>query len=105
MKQTVRFGTFETNSSSTHSCVIVTDEELEKWRNGEVYLYNYSERFYTLDEIKAEYEKELDKSQSFEEWLEDSEYKTYENWGDEYEGDTTTREINGVKVHAVCYYG
>lgn len=104
MKQTIRFNTFETNSSSTHSCIIVTDEELEKWRNGETYV-DWSGNFHTKEELLEEYNRELDKSQDFEDWLLDNDYRTYENWGDEYEGDTTTREINGVKVHAVCYYG
>ena len=29
----IRFGTFETNSSSTHSLVIGTPEQIEKWEN------------------------------------------------------------------------
>lgn len=39
MKQ-IRRNTFETNSSSTHSMVIGTEDEIEKWRNGEAYLNN-----------------------------------------------------------------
>ena len=30
MKQTIRFKTFETNSSSYHSCCILTDEEYKE---------------------------------------------------------------------------
>ena len=32
--KTIRLGTFETNSSSTHSMVICSEEEYEKWANG-----------------------------------------------------------------------
>ncbi len=37
MKQ-VRYGIFETNSSSTHSLVICTAEEYNKFKNGELVL-------------------------------------------------------------------
>lgn len=37
MKQQIRFGVFETNSSSTHSITIVDKEDYDKWENGEVY--------------------------------------------------------------------
>lgn len=37
MKQTVRFNTFETNSSSTHSMVIIPDEDVKAWENDELY--------------------------------------------------------------------
>lgn len=36
----IRRGTFETNSSSTHSICICTEEEYNKWKNGEL-VYNY----------------------------------------------------------------
>ncbi len=32
----VRLGIFETNSSSTHNLVVCTDEELDKWKRGEL---------------------------------------------------------------------
>ena len=37
MKMTIRNGIFETNSSMTHSIVICTKEEMEKWRNRELF--------------------------------------------------------------------
>ena len=37
MKQ-IRLGTFETNSSSTHSLIICTDAEYKSWLNGEAVL-------------------------------------------------------------------
>lgn len=40
----IRIGVFETNSSSTHTLVVCTDEELEKWKKGEI-IYNYRDGF------------------------------------------------------------
>ena len=36
MKTQVRRGVFETNSSSTHSLTICTEEQFEEWKHGEV---------------------------------------------------------------------
>ena len=36
MKRQVRRGVFETNSSSTHSLTICTEEQFEAWKRGEV---------------------------------------------------------------------
>jgi hypothetical protein len=44
----IRIGVFETNSSSTHTLVVCTDEELEKWKKGEI-IYNYIDGFIPSD--------------------------------------------------------
>lgn len=36
----IRNGVFETNSSTTHTLTIVSNDEYEKWRNGEL-LYDF----------------------------------------------------------------
>lgn len=36
MKKQIRRGVFETNSSSTHSLTMCSEEEFEKWENGEI---------------------------------------------------------------------
>ena len=41
----VRSGVFETNSSSTHSLTICTEEEFNKWKAGELLFCRYEERF------------------------------------------------------------
>lgn len=41
----VRKNLFETNSSSTHSLVMCTNEDFEKFKNGETCLDVYSEKF------------------------------------------------------------
>ena len=49
----IRIGVFETNSSSTHTLVVCTDEELEKWKKGEM-VYNYREGFIPSDSSDGE---------------------------------------------------
>lgn len=49
--KTIRANTFETNSSSTHSMVILTEEQDNQLRNGELYLTNkYDETIITKEE-------------------------------------------------------
>ena len=38
MKQIIRYNTFETNSSSAHSLILISKETFDKWRNGELML-------------------------------------------------------------------
>lgn len=113
MKQTVRFCTFETNSSSTHSCVVCSDEEYKKWQAGEI-LYNSwhfgsESEFATLDELEEKFNSDSHKDEdiSFEDWLYDEGYKTLEQFNNsEYlESDETVKEVNGVKIHIICKYG
>lgn len=61
--KTIRVGTFETNSSSTHSITMCMEEEYKKWENGELYYIPYNNEFVgkeTRDRILRErvlYEK------------------------------------------------
>lgn len=48
MKQ-VRFGVFETNSSSTHSLTICSAEDFEKWKDGELFM---NSSYWSLSENK-----------------------------------------------------
>ena len=56
MKQ-IRSGVFETNSSSTHSLTMCTQEEFDKWKRGELLFDCYSERFADIVEM-TDYDKE-----------------------------------------------
>lgn len=53
-----REGTFETNSSSTHSMVIVDDSQLEKWKNGDIFYVEDGNKFVSAYE-KSNFDKEL----------------------------------------------
>ncbi len=62
---------------------------------------------YPIEQIKEEYEKAEDKGEydDFEEWYEDHDYRTYENFGGDFETDHEEADIDGVKVCVDCYYG
>lgn len=113
MKQTIRINTFETNSSSTHSCVICSEDTFEKWKSGGLYVDDWNGKFYTKEQIIEEYKKEHpDKdinSAEFEadinEYISREGFKTYENWGEDYEVDVNYETVDGVKVVVACYYG
>ena len=123
MKISIRRGVFETNSSSTHSLTICTEDEFNKWKNGEMYLtYDglktkedimktwiankkrwYPEKYANLseEEIIKEFEKDFEES-SYE-------YKTYEYWQNEesclesyFETYTTP---GGEKIYVFGEYG
>lgn len=104
MKEQIRRGVFETNSSSTHSITMCLKSDYDKWFNGDVMLYrgsgfgypkNHSpmkNHFYTKKEV-IEFEKssnykppnDMDwNSKEAEEYLENNEWYTYENYDDEY---------------------
>ena len=116
-----RVGTFETNSSSTHSMVICTDDEYKRWCDGELFCCRWSGKFKTKEEIIQELKKDCpeyfdesgnfkednDDGISFEELLsENSEYYDRDEWaGDlEEESDTYTTPSGDV-IHVVCRYG
>lgn len=42
----IRRGTFETNSSSTHSITMCKESDFDKWKNGELYYCNDDGNFY-----------------------------------------------------------
>lgn len=48
--ETIRIGTFETNSSSTHSITMCMEDEFEKWKNGDLYYLISEERFLNKEE-------------------------------------------------------
>ena len=60
--KTIRANTFETNSSSTHSMVILTEEQNNKINNGELYLTNkYDEELITKEERDAIFYKAIER--------------------------------------------
>ena len=51
MKQTIRIETFETNSSSTHTLVIVDKDTFEKFKSEELFFNIYSDTFESKEYI------------------------------------------------------
>lgn len=100
----IRLGTFETNSSSTHSLVIGTPEQIEKWENGELFI-NYYDDYATVFKTK----EELDQMEETEESFYRDEWKNGEEWDEATEYlDHDSKIITtpgGEQLSIVCAYG
>lgn len=124
--KTVRLGTFETNSSSTHSITMCMESDYEKWKNGEMYWHRWNDKLVSKEEVEKEMAKLRDEfiadnpdfDENNEEWKEELEqyinedkmYYTYEEFNDynyiEYETFVDTFETpQGEKVVSFGYYG
>lgn len=121
--KTIRANTFETNSSSTHSMIILTEEEYNKLESGELYLND--DEVITKEEAKNIFLKHMNEDKymydddlSFEEniknYLDEFEYypgeypQSLETWkeGDELESDTNIYiSPSGDKLKIICKYG
>lgn len=64
--RTIRFGTFETNSSSTHSITMCMKDDYKKFKNGKMYLYG--EKLITPKEKDLVIRKEIFKNQIETDW-------------------------------------
>lgn len=121
--KTIRANTFETNSSSTHSMIILTEEEYDKLESGELYLND--DEVITKEEAKNIFLKHMNEDKymydddlSFEEniknYLDEFEYypseypQSLETWKeeDELESDTNIYiSPSGDKLKIICKYG
>ncbi len=121
MKETIRRGIFETNSSSVHSIVMCNSDEYNKWRNGDVYYDRWNTKFVKANDsiLKARECESYDQAYSlyisdkenefysdcyhrfltWDEFFNDYEYIDHETFKDEY----TTK--SGETVVAFGYYG
>lgn len=58
MKRQIRRGVYETNSSSTHSLTMCSEEEFEQWKNGELLFYKWgSEPFVKANSLSDDDKK------------------------------------------------
>jgi len=92
MKRQIRRGVFETNSSSTHSITMCSEEEYERWRKGGLLFNCWRDNFVEATDEN----KEDEDMKTYDEYWDDCEFETYE---DSY----TTK--SGEKVIAFGYYG
>ena len=131
MKKIVRRCVFETNSSMTHSCIIMSEEQANKWMNGDIYYctikwYNpfrdlpessrpkYGQ-FYTLKEVLEFYKRlgyditgDEEELELFMKEVVEHDFITYEQWiNDEYlECDQETYTTpGGENIVVYCKYG
>lgn len=101
MKEVIRRGIFETNSSSVHSITMCSDDEYSKWKNGEAYFDRYAGQ---IVESTEEIEKKREEEGRYTQYLtydefHDWDYIEYETFSERY---TTP---NGETVVAFGYYG
>lgn len=59
MKRQVRRGVFETNSSSTHSLTMCSEEEFEAWKRGEVLFQEYGKENFISATKLNEHDKKM----------------------------------------------
>lgn len=117
----IRLGVFETNSSSTHTMVIMSEKEYDKWRKGELLKYRWEDKFITKEEndeiikkLVEDYAKEY--SIPVEDVdIDDLKYKydddiayTFEEYDDRMDLESDIEEYttkNGEKLIIKCWYG
>lgn len=108
----IRYNTFETNSSSTHTLIIMTKDEYDKLCNGELYIDDYG-HFGKYDSLvtKEDVEREFKGSYGYddpEDERRDSGVYTLDEWSDddflEYDEHTYTSP-SGDEIVAIAKYG
>jgi hypothetical protein len=118
--RTIRIGTFETNSSSTHSITMCMEGDFLKWKNGEMYWNRWNNELVSKEKVEEGFLKENagvskedpDFKDKLKEYLNDDDktYYTYEEFNDydyiEYETYVDKYNTpNGDTVVAFGYYG
>ena len=113
MKRQIRFGVFETNSSSVHSLTMASSEEFNKWNSGELYYWGGS--FYTreecIQELKEEpWFKDVDwgNEEKVNEIFSNERILTYEDFFENLEHETfcdSYTTASGEEVVAFGYFG
>lgn len=59
MKRQIRFGVYETNSSSTHSLTMCSEEEFKQWKNGELLFNEYGIQTFVKPNKLSENDKNM----------------------------------------------
>lgn len=112
MKETVRSGVWETNSSSIHSLTLCSDDVYNKWKNGILLYSPGDQKFRSV----AEVDKDLIYNSETDDDEEDDMYELYYSYNDYWdifinhvyglqEVFSETETIDGVTVRAFGYLG
>lgn len=127
MKEVIRNGLFETNSSSVHSMIMCSKEEFDKLCNYELLIDDYEGQIVQIPDCELS-DEDFEKAKlkygnpwwGKTEWEDLSETQkkswaiasklgldTYDTWGvEDYETfDRTYKTVNGDEVVAFGYYG
>lgn len=110
MKETIRRGVFETNSSSTHTLTMCKESEYDKWKDGELFFSDWNGDFISKEEYKELLKKKCSCDREDEDFEEsdcycDTEYLSYDRYWDKYGSEYETFEDNLDGIVAFGYYG
>ena len=113
----IRKSVFETNSSMTHSLVLLNDKDYVSWKNNELYIDFYTGKLYTTEEVEAimihKFGHDLRDYPDIEAFDRQVVYdmdafclRYYDNkidgWFETYDASYV---IDGKSIHAIGYYG
>lgn len=107
MKQ-IRNQVFETNSSSTHSITICTEDEYEMWKRGEVYWCRWNETFVSKEDVEEGFNKNKGRYDDFNDYLYEGGLYTFDRYNNDMEMETYEEHYqtkSGDKIIAFGYYG
>lgn len=110
MKRQIRCGVFETNSSSTHSLTMCSEEEFEAWKRGEVLLKRWSGEFVKCTALtdqgkkNAEIEYGYAKDSYWKDWEELSNAEK-EKWYTKYAIEHDLRDYNAKTYEEYMHNG
>jgi len=120
MKQ-VRFKTFETNSSSSHSLILISKEEMDQWKAGKMWFHDgrlktiqqaIEDHLITTRWYYEKYPHKLPPEEDLDAWRKHIEeydglmsYEEYVDGPDTYEAMSETYTTkSGEEVVAICRY-
>lgn len=115
MKRQIRRGVFETNSSSTHSLTMCTEEQFEDWKNGKLLFNVWDDEFVKVNELTdqdrqdAKEEYECKKQTYWKDWeqLTDAEVnKWYEKYAKDHKfsSNSNCKTYDDWKYNDLEYY-
>lgn len=113
MKIAIRRGVFETNSSSTHSLVMCSENEFDQWKEGKLLYDSYNEELISKEEVFDIYREDVQYNNKTDDEIKDIIYKereflTFDQFASDeflesYWGTYTTK--SGEKVVAFGQFG
>ena len=113
MKLSVRKGVFETNSSSTHSLTMCSEDEFDQWKNGKLLYDSYNEELISKEEVfniyrENEYYNDKTDDEIMDKIYEEREFLTFDQFASDeflesYWDSYTTK--SGEKVVAFGQFG
>ena len=114
----IRHGVFETNSSSVHSMIMVSEEEYDNLKSGQFYVNRYGDnkkvvvpRDEILEELKEEASRDISTmdEDELEDLIVDYGYMSFDKYYEDNNEYETFFKIyttkSGEKVYAIGYYG